>query len=157
MCITERQMKLITSSEWHSLKSKPSTWIIIGHRLGKFVLNKYMYKKNTLKFTSVKEEINAISQEVQFSKITETACLSGWEFEADKSRYGVYVTPLLKLNRIAMFWMDARSEYAASMELAQSSLRDEQFLQFSKHYLSGFHRIFSFLTRENLVFFRYSY
>ena len=28
----------------------------------------------------------------QFSKITETACLSGWEFEADKSRYGVYVT-----------------------------------------------------------------
>ena len=28
----------------------------------------------------------------QFSKITETDCLSGWEFEADKSRYGVYVT-----------------------------------------------------------------
>ena len=28
----------------------------------------------------------------QFSKITETARLSGWEFEADKSRYGVYVT-----------------------------------------------------------------
>ena len=27
----------------------------------------------------------------QFSNITETACLSGWEFEADKSRYGVYV------------------------------------------------------------------
>ena len=28
----------------------------------------------------------------QFSKITETACLSGWEFEADKCCYGVYVT-----------------------------------------------------------------
>ena len=36
----------------------------------------------------------------QFSKITETACLSGWEFEADKSRYGVYVlNPPLKLNQ----------------------------------------------------------
>ena len=39
---TERQKKLITSSEWHSLKSKASTWIIFGHRLGKFVLNKHM-------------------------------------------------------------------------------------------------------------------
>ena len=39
------------------------------------------------------------SQEVNFQKITETACLSGWEFEADKSRYGVYVySPPLKLN-----------------------------------------------------------
>ena len=28
----------------------------------------------------------------QYKKITETACLLGWEFEADKSRYGVYVT-----------------------------------------------------------------
>ena len=28
----------------------------------------------------------------QFKKITETACLLGWEFEADKSRYGIYVT-----------------------------------------------------------------
>ena len=28
----------------------------------------------------------------QFSKITETARLSGWEFKADKSRSGVYVT-----------------------------------------------------------------
>ena len=32
------------------------------------------------------------SQEVNISKITETACLSGWEFEADNSPYGVYVT-----------------------------------------------------------------
>ena len=32
------------------------------------------------------------SQEVNLKKITETACLSRWEFEADKSRYGVYVT-----------------------------------------------------------------
>ena len=28
----------------------------------------------------------------QFSKIIENACLSGWEFEADNSPYGVYAT-----------------------------------------------------------------
>ena len=38
----ERQKKHITSSEWHSLKSKASTWIIFRHRLGKFVHNKHM-------------------------------------------------------------------------------------------------------------------
>ena len=39
---TERQKKLITSSECHSLKSKASTWIIFGHRLGKFIFNKHI-------------------------------------------------------------------------------------------------------------------
>ena len=39
---TERQKKLITSSECHSLKSKASTWIIFGHRLGKSILNKHI-------------------------------------------------------------------------------------------------------------------
>ena len=39
------------------------------------------------------------------------------------------------------------------MELAQSSL-GEQFLRFSKHDLSWFNRIFSFLMRENLVVFQ---
>ena len=39
---TERQKKLITSSECHSLKSKASTWIIFGHRLGKCILNKHI-------------------------------------------------------------------------------------------------------------------
>ena len=43
-CIyTERQKKFITSSECHSRKSKASTWIIFGHRLGKFILfNKHI-------------------------------------------------------------------------------------------------------------------
>ena len=39
---TERQKKLITSSECHSLKSKASTWIIFRHRLGIFILNKHI-------------------------------------------------------------------------------------------------------------------
>ena len=70
---TERQKKLITSLECLPLKSK--AWILFEHRLGKFVLNKHIEKQ---KFTSIIEEINAMkSQEVNFSKITETACLSG--------------------------------------------------------------------------------
>ena len=73
---TERQKKLITSSEWHSLKSTASKWFIFGHRLGKIILNKHIYKKQ--KFTSLNEEINAMkSQEVNFQKIAETDCLSG--------------------------------------------------------------------------------
>ena len=53
----------------------------------------------------------------QFSTITETACLSGWEFEADKSCYGVYVTRHWNLmNSYWMFWIgclrEARSELA---------------------------------------------
>ena len=53
----------------------------------------------------------------QFSKITETACLSGWKFEADKSRYGVYVTRHWNwMNSYWMFWIGclrgARSELA---------------------------------------------
>ena len=35
---------LITSSECHSLKSTASTWILIGHRLGKFILHKHIWK-----------------------------------------------------------------------------------------------------------------
>ena len=62
---TERQKKLITSSECHSLKFKASTWIIFGDRLGEFILNKHILKK----FTSIQEEINAMkSQEVNFQK-----------------------------------------------------------------------------------------
>ena len=37
--------KLITSSECLSLKSKASTRIIFGHRLGKLILNKHFKKK----------------------------------------------------------------------------------------------------------------
>ena len=63
---TERQKKLITSSECRSLNSKASTWIIFGHGLGKFILNKHMYLKKQ-KFSSIKEEINAMkAQEANF-------------------------------------------------------------------------------------------
>ena len=65
---TERQKKLITSLECHPLKSKASIWIIFGHRVGKFILNKHAHLKKQ-KFTSIIEEINAMkSQEVNFQK-----------------------------------------------------------------------------------------
>ena len=41
---TERQKKLITSSERHSLKSKALKWIIIGHRLAIVLLTKHISK-----------------------------------------------------------------------------------------------------------------
>ena len=39
---TERQKKLITSSERHTLKSKAQKWIIIGHRLGIILRTKHI-------------------------------------------------------------------------------------------------------------------
>ena len=63
---TERQKKLITSLKCYPLKSKASTWIIFGHRLGKYILNKHIEEK---KVTSIIEEINAMkSQGVNFQK-----------------------------------------------------------------------------------------
>ena len=53
----------------------------------------------------MKEEINVMkSQEVNFQKKKkETACLSGWEFEADKSWYGIYATRYW--NWMKSYWM----------------------------------------------------
>ena len=48
-CIyTERQKKLITSAERHTLKSKAFKWIIIGHTLAIIILTKHIYKKKRL-------------------------------------------------------------------------------------------------------------
>ena len=50
----------------------------------------------------MKVEINAMnSQELSFKKITETACLSGWEFEANNHPYdflNIICNLSLKLN-----------------------------------------------------------
>ena len=96
--------KRITSSECHSLKSKAITWIIFGHR---FQVNLSLIstsKKTKVYFNQRGDKCHEIARG-QFSKITETACLSGWEFEADKSRYryGVYVTH--HWNWMHSYWM----------------------------------------------------
>ena len=44
---TERQNKLITSLERHTLKSKALKWIIIGDRLAIVLLTKHIKKKHT--------------------------------------------------------------------------------------------------------------
>ena len=96
-----------TKSE-NSLKSKALTWIIFGHRLGTFILNISTSRKNPPKvnFNQRGDRCDEITRG-QFSKITETACLSGWKFEADKSRYGVYGTPHCWnwMNSYWMFWI----------------------------------------------------
>ena len=97
----------------------------------------------------MKVEINAMkSQEVNLKKITETACLSGWEFEADNSPYGVYATRHWNwMNSYWMFWIGhVRGARSAS------SICDFRNMTFRD--LTAF---FSFLLRENHVFFRYSY
>ena len=88
----------------------------------------------------------------QFSKITETACLSGWPAGSSKqTKAGTAFT----LPAIEMEWISIEcSAYAASVERAQSSL-GEQFLRFSKKITlnSWFDRIFHlFDTRKSCVF-----
>ena len=145
---TERQKKRITSSEWHSLKSTASKWFIFGHRLGKFILNKHILKKKKkVYFIQRGDKCNGIARG-KFSKITETACLSGWEFEADKSGYGIYVTRHWTwMNSYWMFWI-GRLRGARLV----SSFCDFRNMTF--HDLTA---SFSCLTQENLAFFRYSY
>ena len=136
---TERQKKLITSLEWHSLKSTASKWFIFGHWLCKLSIS----KKTKVYFNHRGDKCDEIARG-KFSKITETACLLGWEFEANKSRYRCLRNPPLKLNVL-------------NRPPPWSSL-GEQFLKFSKNYLSCFIRTFLLHdTRKSCVFFRYSY
>ena len=98
----------------------------------------------------MKVEINAIkSQEVNFQKSQKLlASISGWEFEADNSTYGVYATRHWNwMNSYSMFWIGR----VRGARLA-SSICDFRKMTFRD--LTAF---FSFLLRENLVFFRYSY
>ena len=89
---TERQKKLITSSERHSLKSKASKWIIFGHRLAIFIFILAHLKNKTKVCCTQQGEICGEIARGQFSKITETAGLPGWEFSADG--YGLHNPPL---------------------------------------------------------------
>ena len=84
----------------------------------------------------------------QFSKITETARLSGLEFGADKSSYGVYVTRYWNwINSYWMFWIGC----------LRGARSVSSFCDFRKITFRDFTGLFSFLTQENLLFFRYSY
>ena len=78
----------------------------------------------------------------KFSKITETACLSGWEFEADNGLYGIYVARHWNW----MFWI-GRLRGACS-ELARWAV-SAIFDKITFRYLNAF---FSFLTRKILCF-----
>ena len=80
----------------------------------------------------------------QFSKITETACLSGWEFEADKSHYGVYVT---------RHWIWMNSYWMVWIGCHRGARSVSSFCNFRKNDLSWFNCIFLlFDTRKSCVF-----
>ena len=80
----------------------------------------------------------------QFSKITEIACLSGWEFEADNSPYSVYVTRHWNwMNSYWMFWIGR----LRGARLVSS------FCDFRKNDISWFNHIFLlFEARKSCVF-----
>ena len=142
---TERQKKLVTSSECHSLKSKAQNESYLDTD---YVNLSIISASNKQKFTSIKEEINAMKlQEFNF-KNHKNACPSGWEFEADKSRYGVYVTHHWNwMNSYWMFWIGC---------LRGSSLKAHSVSSFCDFRKITFHDLtsfFSILARENLVFF----
>ena len=108
-------------------------------------VNKHIEK--TQKFTSIIEEMRWIARG-QFSKITVTACLSGWEFEADKTWYGIYVTRHWNwMNSYWMFWIGH----------LRGARWVSSFCDFRKITFGDLTAFCSFLTRENLVLFRYPY
>ena len=130
-------LQLVTFTEIHCIKIK----FIFGHRLGKFILNKNMYLK-TQKFKC--DEI----ARGKFSTITESACLAGWKLEADNSLYGVYATRHWNwMNSYWMFWIG----------LLREARSVSSFCECRKIIFCDLTTFFSFLMRENLVFFRYSY
>ena len=135
---TERQKKLITSSERHSLKSTASKCIIFGPRLVKVILNKHI-KKIKFHFRQKGDKCGE-SARGKFSKITETARLPGWEYEADKSRYGGYITRHWNLiNCYCMFWIGC----------FRGTHWESSFCDFRKITFRDFTAFFSFLTQAN--------
>ena len=98
----------------------------------------------------MKQEIYAmISQEVNFQKSQKiAACLSGWEFKADNSLYGVYATRHWNwMNSYWMFWIGC----------VRGARSVSSFCDFWKMTSRDLTVLFFFLMQENLVFFRYSY
>ena len=98
-----------SSAEW---VKKPASWNVglymyTEHQKKLMItsLECHPSKKNKVFFNHRGDKCYEIARG-QFSKITKTACLSGWEFEADKSRYGIYVTRHWNwMNSYWIFWI----------------------------------------------------
>ena len=97
---TERQKKLITSSERHTLKSTAFKWIIIGHRLAIILLTKHI-KKNT--FAWVKKNTIRWNCKRSFFKTHINCSPPGHRARLDNSQYGGYITRLW--NWMNSYWM----------------------------------------------------
>ena len=140
---TERQKKLITSSERHSLKSKASEWIIFGHSLAIVLLTKHISKTNV--WLSQKGVNWGEIARGHFSKITDTARLPATELGTDKSQYGGYITRHWNwMNSYWMFWIGG-----LSWRFSVSS-----FCDFWEMTICDFIAFFSFLAKATLWIFR---
>ena len=148
---TERQKKLITSSECHSLKSKASKWIIFGHKLNLSLIS--TSKKTKVYFNQRGDKCDEIARG-QFSKITETACLSaGLGVRSRQKPVRRLRNPPLKIEWIAI----ECSEYIRLPPWSSLRARSvSSFYDFRKITCRDLTSFFSFLPRENLVFFWYS-
>ena len=85
---TERQNKLITSSEGHSLKSTASKLIIFGHRLAIVILIKHIYKINY--FSQKGEKCREIARGKFFKKSQKL--LASWPGNLPQTKAGTGVT-----------------------------------------------------------------
>ena len=84
----KRNLSLLQSDiHWNRAASK---LFIFGRRLGKFILNKHI-KKAKVYFNESGDKCDEIAKG-QFSKITETACLSAGSSKQTIARTVVYVT-----------------------------------------------------------------
>ena len=89
--------------QWMSLW-RSDKFLLTLSLLGKIILNKHI-SKTKVYFNQRGDKCDEIARG-QFSKITETACLSGWEFETDNNPYGVYATRHWNwMNSYWMFWI----------------------------------------------------
>ena len=138
---TERQKKLITSSECHSLKSKALTWIIFGHRLGKFILNKHIQKTNV--YFNQRGYLNEMkSQEVNFQKSEKLLASRAGRSNQTKASTVFMYHQWNWMNSYWMFWIGC-------LHGARSV---SSFCHFRKMTFRDLTSFFSFSTRENLVF-----
>ena len=148
---TERQKKLITSSERHSLKSKASKWIMYDMYLdtahqkkkeglleSKWGVKMWWYK--------IQIHVHVFGHVGHFWKITETARLLGWKFAAYiKSQYGGYITrPWNWMNSYLILWIGfPRGAHSVS-----------SFCDFSKMTFCDFAAFFSFCHKQTFFFFQ---
>ena len=108
-------------------------------------------KRIKVYFSPKREKCGEIARG-QFLKITETAHLPGWEFEADKSRYGGYIHIL-----VTRHWNWMNSYWIFWIGCLRGACCVSSFCDFLNMTFCDLTTLSSFLTQANLGVFRCSY